>query len=98
MDKFRSLNPEQAGALFRTLLQFIGGIGVTYGYMTESQLTAIVSGLVTVLITAWGLWARTDKNLIKSAEQVPAVTAIVAPGTTMAASMDHPKIVEGNRS
>jgi putative chitinase len=78
MDRLRTMNPEQIAALFRTLLQFIGGIGVAYGVMTETQLASVSSGLMTVLVTFWGIWARSDTNLIASAANVPAVHTVVA--------------------
>jgi hypothetical protein len=77
MNRLRTMNPEQVASLFRTLLQFAGGLGVAYGVMTETQFASILSGLMTVFVTAWGLWARSDANLIASAANVPAVHSVV---------------------
>jgi hypothetical protein len=95
------MNPEQIAALFRTLLQFIGGLGVAYGWMTETQSASILSGLMTVFVTAWGLWARSDANLIASAANVPAVHSVLTDSdvaaTTPAENVVSPEVYQVRR-
>lgn len=77
----RSVNQEQLGALFRTLLQIAGGI-FGWAWMDDNMLISLSGVAVTVVATLWGLWARTDKNLVASAAEVPAVRKIVAAPAT----------------
>jgi putative chitinase len=81
----RTVNPEQWGAALRqALLIGSGALGsylITKGYVsTETWAEVITPLLAPVLVAAgtvtWGQWARSDKNLIKSAADVPAVTKV----------------------
>jgi hypothetical protein len=92
MNRLRTLTPEQFGALFRTILQIAGAVLATSGVFTDAQWQTISGSVFTLAVTAWGMWARSDANLIKSAADSPAVEKIVAPGTKLAASLDEPKV------
>jgi putative chitinase len=81
----RTANPEQlATAVRQALLLATGALGtwlIGKGYVSTDTwkdlsplLAPIVMGGGTII---WGQWARTDKNLIKSAADVPAVTEVV---------------------
>jgi hypothetical protein len=81
----RTVNPEQWGAALRqALLLGSGALGsylITKGYVsTETWAEVITPLLAPILVAAgtvtWGQWARSDKNLIKSAADVPAVTKV----------------------
>jgi putative chitinase len=81
----RTANPEQlAGALRQLLLLASGSLGtylVTKGHVsmdTWKELSPLLAPIFMAGGTAvWGWLARKDKNLIKSAADVPAVTAVV---------------------
>lgn len=92
MDKIRTINPEQLAVLFRTALQFGGGYLVGQGIVDAETWTVLSGALLTLAITLWGLWARKDSNLIKSAAAVPAVEKVVAPGVSAARDPDYPKV------
>jgi hypothetical protein len=80
----RTANPEQlAGALRQLLLLASGSLGtylVTKGYVTTDtwkDLSPLLAPIFMAGGTAvWGWLARGDKNLIKSAADVPAVTKV----------------------
>jgi hypothetical protein len=92
LNKFRSINPEQVASFLRTILQVVGGMLVANGYVSDADWTAWGGAALIIIPTIWGLWARTDTNLIKSAADVPAVKKIVAPGTEVAVSAARPKV------
>ena len=89
----RAMNPEQAGALFRTVLQVIGTIVSTRGWMQDDEWTAISGALLTIAVTIWGIWARSDRNLIVSAANVPAVKEVVTETTQLATSIPNEKVI-----
>lgn len=71
------MNHEQVMSLFRTIIQVVGGVLVTRGYVTEDQAGDLTNQLImalgaglTVGTTAWGIWARNNKNLVKAAVEV----------------------------
>ena len=76
---FRAINGDQVGSMVRSILIFLGTGVVAKGYMSGEMWLQVVSGLTTAAVALWGFWANNDKNLIKSAAQVPAVKTIVAP-------------------
>lgn len=76
MDRLRNMNPEQMGSLLRTFGQVIGAALAMWGFMSNETWATISGPLGTLLLTAWGLWARNDKNLIASAMAVPAVAKV----------------------
>lgn len=92
MEKIRTINPEQIASFLRTVLQVLGGYLVAQGYLGDLDWTALSGAVLVIVPTLWGLWARKDSNLIKSAAEVPAVTRIVAPGTSAARDGDYPKV------
>jgi hypothetical protein len=92
MNHLRAVNPEQIASLVRTIVQFGGGYFVGKGVLTGDELTLIVSGVVTLAVTLWGIWARSDNNLIKSAADVPAVKEIVAPVSSAATDPSYSKV------
>ncbi|MFH6786332.1 MULTISPECIES: Pam3-gp28 family putative phage holin [Methylobacterium] len=72
------MNQEQLTALLRTLLQFGGGIAVGRGWIDAETSTALTGALVTLIVTAWGLYVRRNAGLVAAAAAVPAVKAILA--------------------
>ncbi|TGD96483.1 hypothetical protein [Methylobacterium nonmethylotrophicum] len=79
------MNQEQLTTLLRTLLQFGGGIAVGRGWLDADTATALTGALVTLLVTAWGLYVRRNAGLVAAAAAVPAVAAILAdPATAQA--------------
>ncbi|KMO21059.1 hypothetical protein [Methylobacterium platani] len=79
------MNQEQLTALLRTLLQFGGGIAVGHGWIDAETATAVSGALLTLLVTAWSLYARRNAGLVAAAAAVPAVKAILAdPATAQA--------------
>jgi hypothetical protein len=71
------MNYEQIMAIFRTLLQMGGAVLAARGVMSADMVSTL-SESVQVLIGAgvsiativWGVWARSDHNLVKSAVEV----------------------------
>ena len=96
MNKLRAINPEQLAALLRTIGQVLGGVIATHGWMTDSEWTALSGGLATILLTAWGIFARRDTALIASAANVPVTDKVVvsAPIVVKSESLtENPKVV-----
>ncbi|MFJ5486572.1 hypothetical protein ACIKTA_02485 [Hansschlegelia beijingensis] len=92
MNRLRSHDPEQLSALLRTILQVVGVVVATKGWLSADD-WALYSGAVLTIVPAfWGLWARTDTNLVKSAADVPAVDKIVAPGAPLAFDPEQPNV------
>lgn len=92
-DALRLVNPAQIASLVRTLAQAASAI-TGWAFLNNNNVITAASTVVFGLVTLWGLWARSDKNLLKSAEEVPAVkTLVVSPTVPMATDPDHPKIV-----
>lgn len=82
----RVINPEQVGSFIRTVLQAVSSI-TGWAFLQSGEMTGtIVSVLTFVVITAWGLWARRDKALVQSADNVPAVDEMQVNNADMAAS------------
>ena len=88
----RSINPEQVASFLRTAAQVLGGVFIANGWASADDWTAWTGAALVIIPTIWGLWARSDTNLIKSAADVPVVDKIVAPGTDLAVSRDAPKV------
>jgi hypothetical protein len=86
MNELRAINPEQLAAFLRTAGQVIGGIVAYHGFLTEAQWAMYFGAATTLILTGWGMFARSDKNLISSAANVPAVEKVVVPPTIMAKS------------
>ncbi len=85
------MNPEQLTTLLRTLLQFGGGIAVGRGWIDADTATTLTGALVTLLVTAWSLYARRNTGLVAAAAAVPAVRAILADPAT-AHAVTSPKV------
>ncbi len=95
LSKLRYINPEMLAALLRTAVQVGGGIVAQRGWASDDEVSLIGGALVTILVTLWGMWTRTDKNLIESASSVPAVNSISVDHATESASATltaNPKI------
>jgi hypothetical protein len=86
MNELRTINPEQLAAFLRTAGQVIGGIVAYHGFLTEAQWALYFGAFTTLALTGWGMFARSDKNLISSAANVPVVERVVVPPTIMAKS------------
>jgi xanthine dehydrogenase molybdopterin-binding subunit B len=96
MDKLRTINPEQIAALLRTIGQVFGGVVATRGWMTENEWIAVSGALGTVILTAWGIFARRDSALITSAANVPVTEKVVVATPVVVSSeslTENPKVV-----
>lgn len=71
------MNQEQLTTLLRTLLQFGGGIAVGRGWIDAETSTALTGALVTLIVTAWGLYVRRNAGLVAAAAALPQVAQIV---------------------
>jgi len=71
------MNQEQAIALLRQILLFVGGIFVGKGYVDAATMTTIVAGMVALATVLWGQYARRNNALIASAAALPQVSRIV---------------------
>ncbi|MGE7418267.1 hypothetical protein [Methylobacterium tarhaniae] len=85
------MNPEQLTALLRTLLQFGGGVAVGRGWIDADTAATLTGALITLIVTAWGLYARRNTGLVAAAAAVPAVKAILADPAT-AHAVPSPKV------
>lgn len=95
---FRIINQEQITTAIRQLLLVVSSGLIVKGYGNTDLWASIIPPLAVLIATVlWGWWARTDKNLIKSAAAVPAVEIIAAPGTDVAANSNYPKVVDNVR-
>ena len=88
------MNQEQVLSLLRTLLQIGGSVAVTKGWTDEGTVVALTGALVTIAATAWGLIARSNKNLVVAAAAVPEVQQIVA-APKVAQAVPSAKVVAG---
>jgi hypothetical protein len=79
MNALRSINPDQMAATLRTLGQVFGAVLGTLGVQYADTWATIGGPVITILLWAWGVWARSDKNLLASAAGVPGVKAVVVP-------------------
>lgn len=86
------MNAEQIASLLRTILQVGGGIAVSKGWTDESTATAVIGALVTLTVTAWGIYARRNTALVQSAAAVPQVAQIVTTSPHIAEAAG-PKVV-----
>lgn len=77
------MNSEQIMGLIRQILPVLGGIAMTFGWLTPGQVatgTATIlsiagPGLI-VISTIWSLVAKTNTSLVAAAAAVPAVAHI----------------------
>lgn len=89
------MNQEQIAALLRTIIQVAAGsFGWTQLQSGDTSL-ALASGLALVIVTVWGMYARSNKNLVASAANVPTVQKIVA-DPEVACAIPDPKVVPTN--
>ncbi|MBA3727579.1 MAG: hypothetical protein H0W86_14395, partial [Armatimonadetes bacterium] len=70
------INNEQIASFVRQMLLVGSGFMIARGFGTAETWAMIAPAIVAMVTAAWGFWARTDKNLIKSAADVPVVTQI----------------------
>src|SRR3712207_7502317 len=75
-------NQEQILSLVRTLLQIGGTALVTRGILTGAEWEAILSAILFVVPTIWGIWARRYTGLVEAAAAVPNVQQITADSKT----------------
>lgn len=105
------MNSEQIKSLIRQLMLFIGGLiaGTSFvsKFFTVEQVTTILTsqtvvntlaGLITAgIASAWGLIARSDKNLVASANALPQVQAVITKptpeGKELANAVPSPAVV-----
>lgn len=85
------MNSEQLASLLRTILQVAGAFIVGRGWVDESTVASIGGALVTIAVTAWGLYARRNAGLVASAAAVPSVQTIVA-APALANAVDSTKV------
>ena len=96
MDRLRTVNPEQIAALLRTIGQVLGGMIATQGWMTDTEWQAVVGAVITVVLTAWGIFARRDSALITSAAGVPVTEKVIVATPVITSSetlTENPKVV-----
>jgi hypothetical protein len=48
-----NLDPKTLGDVVRSLLAFIGGFAVSWGWFDSATLATLVSALATVIVTLW---------------------------------------------
>jgi hypothetical protein len=77
MDRLRTINPEQMGAIIRTLFQMAGAALGMFGFLTDEDWLAFSGPAASFLILLWGVWARSDTNLLRSAAEVPGTKAVI---------------------
>lgn len=90
--RLRTLNQEQAASLVRTAVQVISG-ATGWVWMNDNAFISGASFLVMALVTLWGVWASSDKNLIASAANVPAVARIETKTGDVAEAVPSSKVV-----
>jgi hypothetical protein len=96
MERLRSVNPEQMGAFIRTLFQMLGAALGMYGVMTEENWLAISGPLASFIILGWGMWARSDTQLLISAANVPGTKAVIVEPDT-ASEIPNAKIASASQ-
>jgi hypothetical protein len=85
MDRLRTINPEQMGAIIRTLFQMAGAAIGMFGFLTDEDWLALSGPAASFLILLWGVWARSDTNLLVSAANVPGTKAVIVEPETASA-------------
>lgn len=77
------MNSEQVISLLRTVLQVLGGVLVTKGFLTQTevsssldQLMVIAGSLMTLGATAWSLYTRRKAGLVASAASLTEVSGV----------------------
>src|SRR3954463_8594329 len=85
------MNSEQVISLLRTVLQVLGGVLVTKGFLTQTevsssldQLMVIVGSLMTLGATAWSLYTRRKAGLVSSAASLKEVSGVELTDATLA--------------
>ena len=87
------MNREQFEMLFRTALQILGAFVVGNGWIGGEEWVAASAALVVIVVTIWGVVARSNKNLITAAAKVPDVSAIVTTAQ-MASKVLSSKVID----
>lgn len=64
-------NTEQVGDSFRTLITVLLTIYATKLNLDNTTIASIAAALTVLVPWAWGMWAKTNKNIIASAAAVP---------------------------
>jgi len=85
------MNEQQLESLLRMILQFAGGFVVAKGWVDEKTMLGVVGALVTICVTAWGLWRHSDVEIVKSAAKLPVVREIIT-AENSESLMGHKKI------
>jgi len=80
----------QVASLLRTLLQVGSTALVTRGVIDSDTATSVVSAIVLLATTAWGLYARRATGLVASAANVPGVS--VSAPASIANAVTNPKV------
>lgn len=89
----RMFNADQVGSAVRAILIGLGGYVVGSGWMSGELWLEVVASVTTVVVALWGVWANNDKNLVKSAANVPAVHKIETNTQQLATDIPSPKVV-----
>lgn len=69
------MNTEQVGSLARTAVQLGAAYAVGKGWLDQSTAAEVGAALVTLAVTAYGLYARRNAALLASADKVAAKAA-----------------------
>lgn len=58
----------------RSVLVFLGGLAVAYGYTDEGTVTEITGGIAAAIGFLWSQFARTEKAIVASAAAIVPVS------------------------
>ena len=75
------MNTSQVLSFIRTVLNFLGGIVVSWGWLDASGLTQAVGVIMTIVAAVWGWYTHTTV----------VVPQFNAPGTTTTAPIEPPE-------
>lgn len=81
------VNQEQVKSGVRWGVSFVGGVAVGRGWLKAETIEAFLTNpeaiglVVSILMGIWGLIARTNKNMVVAAANVPEVQAVVTTQT-----------------
>lgn len=79
------MNTEQLSSLLRTFLQVGGAYVVGRGWASADTVASVGGAILTLVVTAWGLYARRNAGLIAAAASVPEVRTITTDAKTASA-------------
>lgn len=87
------MNQEQVAAILRTALQVLAGI-FAWSWLDTNTVAALASAVAGLGVVAWGIWARSNTNLVASAAAVPEVAKIETKTVALADAVPSAKVVK----